>query len=88
VKLRIVVLGYVVRGPIGGMAWHHLQYVLGLARLGHDAWFAEDSDDYPWCYDPLRNITDCDPTHGLAFAQRTFSGIGHAEHPIVDGGER
>jgi hypothetical protein len=38
-KGRIIVLGYIVRGPIGGMAWHHLQYVLGLHRLGFDVYF-------------------------------------------------
>lgn len=43
-SLRIVVLGYIVRGPIGGLAWHHLQYVLGLSQLGHDVYFFEDSD--------------------------------------------
>lgn len=78
-KLRIVVLGYVVRGPIGGMAWHHLQYVLGLARLGHDAWFVEDSDDYPGCYDPARHVVDTDPSYGLAFAARAFRRLGLAE---------
>ncbi|HEX5725697.1 MAG TPA: hypothetical protein VFX98_09555 [Longimicrobiaceae bacterium] len=78
-KLRVVVLGYVVRGPIGGMAWHHLQYVLGLARLGHDAWFVEDSDDYPGCYDPVRHVVDTDPSYGLAFAERAFRRLGLAE---------
>lgn len=69
--LRIVVTGYVVRCPLGGMAWHHLQYVLGLARLGHHVTFVEDSDDVPWsCYDPTRGVTDEDPTYGLSFAER------------------
>jgi hypothetical protein len=74
--LRIVVLGYVVRGPLGGLAWHHLQYALGLARLGHDVWFVEDSDDYPSCYDPVRNVTDTDPSYGLGFARRAFGRLG------------
>ena len=43
--LRIIVLGYIVRGPLGGMVWHHLQYVMGLAHLGHDVYFIEDSGD-------------------------------------------
>ena len=43
-QLRVVVWGYIVRGPLGGLAWHHLQYVLGLSQLGHDVWFVEDSD--------------------------------------------
>ena len=69
-------LGYLVRGPIGGLAWHHMQYVLGLARLGHDVYFLEDSDDFPSCYDPSRNLTDCDPTYGLEFTARFFSDLG------------
>ena len=45
--MNIIVLGYIVRGPIGGLAWHYLQYVLGLTHLGHNVYFFEDSDDYP-----------------------------------------
>ena len=79
-KLRIVVLGYIVRGPLGGMAWHHLQYALGLAQLGHDVYFVEDSDDYPACYDPSRHVTDTDPTYGLRFAANTFARVGLGDH--------
>ena len=75
-RLRVIVLGYLVRGPLGGIAWHHLQYVLGLARLGHDVFFFEDSDDYPSCYDPPRNVMDRDPTYGLDFATRAFDRLG------------
>jgi hypothetical protein len=77
--LRIIVLGYLVRGPLGGLAWHHLQYVLGLAKLGHDVYFIEDSDDYPSCYDPSRGETGTDPSFGLAFAERAFSRLGLRE---------
>jgi hypothetical protein len=79
-RLRIVVLGYIVRGPIGGMAWHHLQYVLGLARLGHDVYFFEDSDDYPSCYDPTTNSMQIDPSYGLAFASDAFNAVGLSAH--------
>jgi hypothetical protein len=76
-RLRIVVAGYVVRCPLGGMAWHHLQYVLGLTRLGHEVTFVEDSDDVPWsCYDPARGVTDEDPTYGLAFTTRIMRQLG------------
>src|SRR5438270_7727972 len=74
--MRIVVLGYIVRGPIGGLAWHHLQYVLGLVRLGHDVVFVEDSDDFPSCYDPSRHVVDCDPSYGLRFAADAFERVG------------
>lgn len=75
-RLRIVVLGYIVRGPLGGLAWHHLQYVMGLARLGHDVYFVEDSDDYPSCYDPVRHVVDADPSYGLRFAAESFERVG------------
>ena len=77
--MRIIVLGYIIRGPIGGMAWHHLQYVLGLKELGHDVYFFEDSDDYPSCYDPTTNSTKIDPSYGLEFASYTFKSVGLAE---------
>ena len=75
-RLRIIVLGYVVRGPLGGMVWSNLQFLMGLAHLGHDVYFVEDSDDYSSCYDPDKGYTDTDPTYGLKFARETFDRIG------------
>jgi hypothetical protein len=76
-RLRIVVLGYIVRGPVGGMAWSDLHYLLALVDLGHDVYFVEDSGDSPWCcYDPSRNTTDTDPTYGLGFARSIFERVG------------
>jgi hypothetical protein len=71
-RLRIIVLGFVVRQPLGGMASCNLQYIVGLRQLGHDVYFVEDSDDYPECYDPRTTDTTTDPTYGLEFAARTF----------------
>ena len=72
-------MGYMVRGPLGGLTWHHLQYVMGLAQQGHIVHFLEDSDDYPSCYDPARGVTETDPTYGLAYAADVFNRIGLAE---------
>jgi hypothetical protein len=74
--VRIIVLGYIVRGPLGGMVWHHLQYVLGLRRLGHDVYFIEDSDDYESCYDPVAGIMTPDPSFGLKFTRDIFERTG------------
>jgi hypothetical protein len=74
------VLGYIVRGPLGGLAWHHLQYVLGLARLGHDVYFLEQSGDASWCcYDPSTGISGTDATYGLRFAGHLFADTGLGE---------
>jgi hypothetical protein len=77
--MKIIVLGYLVRGPIGGMAWHHLQYMLGLRQLGHNVLFVEDSDDYPSCYDPSKHEVGTDPSYGLKFASDTFSRLDFGE---------
>ena len=74
-RLRVVVLGYLVRGPLGGFASYHLQYLLGLLRLGHDVYFVEDSDDYPGCYNPHTTDTTTDPTYGLDFTARTLERV-------------
>jgi hypothetical protein len=73
--LRIVVLGYVVRGPLAGLAWHYLQFVLGLSQLGHDVYFFEDSDDYPACYHPDANTLIADPGYGLKFLSDCFAAL-------------
>lgn len=74
--VRIVVAGYLVRGPLGGMASYHLQYLKGLIDLGHEVYFIEDSDDYPSCYDPVRDATGTDASYGLRFAAETFRRAG------------
>jgi hypothetical protein len=48
-SLRIVVTGLIAQHPrLGGITWHYLQYVLGLARLGHDVYYIEDSGEVPY----------------------------------------
>ncbi len=75
-QLRIIVLGYLVRGPIGGLAWHYLQYLTGLAGLNHDVYFIEDSDDYASCYNPTTHTMGVDPTYGLQFINTTLEQLG------------
>jgi hypothetical protein len=47
-SLRIVVTGYIGQYPLGGMAWEYLQYFLGLQRLGHDVYYIEDTNQWPY----------------------------------------
>jgi len=71
-KLNIIIAGYIVGGPLGGLSWHHLQYVLGLHKLGYNVLFVEDSDDYPSCYNPQTNELSQDPAYGLQFINELF----------------
>jgi hypothetical protein len=77
--LKIVCSGYLVRHPVGGLSWHHFQYLLGLRRLGHEVTFFED---YGWCnscYDPVQNLMTADPTYGIAYLRTLFQPYGLAE---------
>jgi hypothetical protein len=74
--LRIIVMGPLIREPTGGSAWAKLSYVHGLAELGHDVYYIEDSDDYPMCYDPKNSAATTDPTYGLHFATNAFGRFG------------
>lgn len=69
-SLRIIVTGLIAQHPwLGGVTWDYLQYVLGLARLGHDVYYFEDSGQWPYtrdggssgnewvAYDPTPNVT-------------------------------
>lgn len=76
-RARIVVLGYVVRGPIGGLAWHPIQYALGLHEMGHEVLFVDDSgDEAAPCYDPRAFQWTDDPTFGLSWAASAFAAVG------------
>jgi hypothetical protein len=75
-RLRIIVIGSLIREPTGGHAWANLSYVHGLAALGHDVYYIEDSDDYPTCYDPKIRGATTDPTYGLLFAANALARLG------------
>ncbi len=59
-RLRIVVGGYLGLLPAGGVAWDYLQYPLGLAALGHDVWYVEDTRVWP-VYQHADGAADCAP---------------------------
>jgi hypothetical protein len=51
-SLRIIVTGLIAQHPLlGGVSWDYLQYPLGLARLGHDVYYFEDSGEWPYNLD-------------------------------------
>ena len=41
VRKKIVVLGMVSRHPVAGMVWLTMQYLMGLERLGYEAYYVE-----------------------------------------------
>jgi hypothetical protein len=70
--MRIIVLGYIIRGPLGGLCPHHFQYLLGFKKMGHEVLFLEDSDSYASCYNPDTHEMTTDPTYGINFITELF----------------
>ncbi|WP_447969653.1 glycosyltransferase [Nitrospira sp. M1] len=69
-KLRIIVTGLIGLYPIGGVAWDYLQYVIGLARLGHDVYYYEDSSCWP--YHPLKKTNVPEGIYSTKFIHQLF----------------
>jgi hypothetical protein len=80
-----VVLHLAGRYPLGGIGWQAIHYVLGLARLGHDVYYVEDSGGaYP--YDPRVRSVVKDSSHGVTFLASVMGRFGLADRwAYVDG---
>ena len=68
--MRIIVAGMVGQYPFGGVAWDYLHYCLGLAELGHDVVYHEDTGCWP--FDPRLGHVSDDPTHSVGVLRDFF----------------
>ena len=75
--MRIVVLGMMGRCPFGGQTWLYVNWLRGLARLGHEVWYVED--DSVWPYDPRVNAITDDCSYAVAHIARVCGEIDLAE---------
>ena len=73
-SLRIIVTGLIAHHPIGGMTWHYLQYLTGLARLGHDVYYLEDRGSTPRSTPGKWSATDC--TFNVEYLSNVMSRFG------------
>ncbi len=64
-KARIIVTGLVGLYPLGGVAYDYFQYFIGLARLGHDVYYHEDS--WSWPYNPVERQISSDGAYSARF---------------------
>ena len=72
--LRIVVLGMMGRCPFAGQTWLYLNWLRGLARLGHEVWYVED--DSVWPYDPERDSVTDDCSYAVRHIAGAMGKIG------------
>lgn len=76
-RLRIIVSGLIAQYPVGGVTWDYLQYVLGLRDLGHDVYYLEDSDQWP--YHPLEGGLGKDGAFNAAYLAGVMARFGLAD---------
>ena len=70
-RLKIIVAGMAAQYPVGGVAWDYLQYPIGLARLGHEVVYHEDT--WCWPYDPVQRTMTDDPAYSAAYLGDFFA---------------
>jgi hypothetical protein len=71
---RIVVVGTLASDPYAGMAWMHMQIVVGLLRLGHDAYYFETTSSWP--YDPIQQSRVCESDYSVRYLARVAESFG------------
>lgn len=76
-RKRLVVLHLAGRYPLGGIGWQAVHHVLGLARLGHDVYYVEDSGAHP--YDPRVKSVVADSSYSVAFLADVMARFGLAD---------
>lgn len=69
-KLRIIVGGMVGQFPLGGVAWDYFHYVLALRELGHEVYYHEDTNTWP--YNPSIREPSADGVYNANFIQTFF----------------
>ena len=62
---KVIVLHFVGQMPLAGIAWQAVNYLLGLEKLGYEAWYVEDHGTNP--YDPRISSVVMDCEYNLAY---------------------
>jgi hypothetical protein len=73
-RLRIVIAGGVGAMPFAGVAWQVLHYLEGFRRLGHQVFYLEDTQRWP--YDPVVQTVCDDATPAIAYVKNLMSRCG------------
>jgi hypothetical protein len=71
---KIVVLHFVGQMPLAGIAWQAMHYLLGLEKLGYEAWYVEDGGANP--YDPRINSVSMECDYNVAYLRRAMEHYG------------
>ena len=73
-RRTILVLHLAGQYPLGGIGWQAIHHLVGLARLGHNVYYVEDSGAPP--YDPRARSVVVDHSYGVDFIRRLMERAG------------
>jgi hypothetical protein len=76
-KGKVIVFGILFWYPLAGVTYQFLHYLIGLRRLGYDAYYVEDSGR--WVYDPQINDLSPDVSGNLATVVPALEAHGFGE---------
>ncbi len=81
-----VVVGFIGKLPLAGMALANLHTMAGLEGLGYQVHYVERQNGSGDCYDPRSNEMTDDPTAALAFLQGVLPryGLAASDYSFVD----
>jgi len=82
--MRIIVTGLVGQYAFGGVAWDYLQYVEGFRQLGHDVFYLEDTEAWP--YDPINNTITADCSYNVRYLNDVMTRLGLGDRWVYRNG--
>ena len=74
----IIVVGTLASDPYAGMAWMNMQIVVGLKRLGHEVFYFEITDTWP--YNPLLQTRVDNADYALSYLKKIADRFGISDH--------
>ncbi|NND03128.1 MAG: glycosyltransferase family 1 protein [Acidimicrobiia bacterium] len=76
-QLRILVTGLIAQYPLGGVTWDYIQYPAGLAALGHDVHYVEDTGQWP--YNPQEGGVSKSADYNVRYLEAAMDRFGLAD---------
>jgi hypothetical protein len=75
-KPQAVLIGFIGKFPVAGMALYNLHYIVGLQELGYEVHYVERQNRPQECYDPsIDQFTD-NPGYALGYLEQVLSRVG------------
>jgi len=85
-----IVVGFIGKLPVAGMALYNLHYISGLQVLGYDVHYVERQNRPDECYDPVADVMTDDPRYALSDLQSLLPryGITRERFSFIDREDR